>query len=131
MLDVPKDESVIVIATGQKIGEGFDCPRLDTLMLASPVKFDGRLIQYVGRLNRNYEGKRDVVVYDYVDTHIGIFDNQYRNRLAAYKKIGYRIQSDEAIGKQSVNTNTYHNLRQKSTTFLFTIWTASPAHFSV
>ena len=103
MLDVPRNENMIVIATGQKIGEGFDCPRLDTLMLASPVKFDGRLIQYVGRLNRNYEGKRDVVVYDYVDAHIGIFDNQYRNRLAAYKKIGYRIQSDEVIGKQSVN----------------------------
>ena len=103
MLEVPKDESMLLIATGQKIGEGFDCPRLDTLMLASPVKFDGRLIQYVGRLNRSYEGKRDVVVYDYVDAHIGIFDNQYRNRLAAYKKIGYRIQSDTAAGHQSVN----------------------------
>ena len=103
MLDVPKDERMVVIATGQKIGEGFDCPRLDTLMLASPVKFDGRLIQYVGRLNRNYEGKRDVIVYDYVDAHIGIFDNQYRNRLAAYKKIGYCVQSDEVMGKQSAN----------------------------
>ena len=103
MLEVPKDESMLLIATGQKIGEGFDCPKLDTLMLASPVKFDGRLIQYVGRLNRSYEGKRDVVVYDYVDAHIGIFDNQYRNRLAAYKKIGYRIQSDTTAGHQSVN----------------------------
>ena len=103
MLEVPKDESMLLIATGQKIGEGFDCPRLDTLMLASPVKFDGRLIQYVGRLNRSYEGKHDVVVYDYVDAHIGIFDNQYRNRLAAYKKIGYRIQSDTASGHQTVN----------------------------
>ena len=82
---------------------GFDCPRLDTLMLASPVKFDGRLTQYVGRPNRSYEGKHDVVVYDYVDAHIGIFDNQYRNRLSAYKKIGYRIQSDTAAGHQSVN----------------------------
>ena len=103
MLEVPKSESMLLIATGQKIGEGFDCPRLDTLMLASPVKFDGRLIQYVGRLNRSYEGKHDVVVYDYVDAHIGIFDNQYRNRLAAYKKIGYRIQSDASTGRQSVN----------------------------
>ena len=84
---------LIVVATGQKIGEGFDCPRLDTLMLASPVKFDDRLIQYVGRLNRTYEGKTNVIVYDYVEAHIPMFDNQYRNRLAAYKRIGYRIQS--------------------------------------
>ena len=100
---IPGDETMLLIATGQKIGEGFDCPRLDTLMLASPVKFDGRLIQYVGRLNRSYEGKQDVVVFDYVDAHIGIFDNQYRNRLAAYKKIGYQIQSDENMGRQVVN----------------------------
>ena len=84
---------MIVVATGQKIGEGFDCPRLDTLMLASPVKFDDRLIQYVGRLNRTYEGKTNVIVYDYVDAHIPMFDNQYRNRLSAYKRFGYRIQS--------------------------------------
>ena len=72
-------------------------------MLASPVKFDGRLTQYVGRLNRSFKGKRDVIVYDYVDAHIGIFDNQYRNRLSAYKKIGYRIMSDVVEGKQTVN----------------------------
>ena len=103
MMIVPREESMILIATGQKVGEGFDCPRLDTLMLASPVKFDGRLVQYVGRLNRSYEGKTDVVVYDYVDAHIGIFDNQYRNRLSTYKKIGYHIQSDIIQGKQTVN----------------------------
>ena len=103
ILNIPATETMLLIATGQKIGEGFDCPRLDTLMLASPVKFDGRLIQYVGRLNRSYEGKKDVVVFDYVDAHIGVFDNQYRNRLAAYKKIGYQIQSDENVGRQVVN----------------------------
>ena len=50
---VKKEESLILVATGQKIGEGFDCPRLDTLMLAAPVSFDGRLEQYIGRLNRD------------------------------------------------------------------------------
>ena len=55
---VKKEESLILVATGQKIGEGFDCPRLDTLMLAAPVSFDGRLEQYIGRLNRDYEGKK-------------------------------------------------------------------------
>lgn len=85
----PTDESMILIATGQKIGEGFDFPRLDVLMLAAPVSFEGRLEQYVGRLNRDYEGKAAVYVYDYIDTHIKVFDNMYTKRLRTYKRIGF------------------------------------------
>ena len=44
---IPENESLILVATGQKIGEGFDFPRLDVLMLAAPVSFEGRLEQYV------------------------------------------------------------------------------------
>ena len=94
---------MILIATGQKVGEGFNFPRLDTLMLAAPIKFEGRLTQYVGRLNRIYKGKKDVVVYDYVDTHISFFDRQYKNRLTAYKKLGYKVLSDYASKKQRAN----------------------------
>lgn len=72
--EVSTEHSLILIATGQKIGEGFDYPRLDTLMLAAPVSFSGRLEQYIGRLNRDYEGKKDVVVYDYIDSHIRDFN---------------------------------------------------------
>ena len=61
---VKDEETMILVATGQKIGEGFDCPRLDTLMLAAPVSYDGRLEQYIGRLNRDYKGKEAVYVYD-------------------------------------------------------------------
>ena len=103
MKSVPDAESLILIATGQKIGEGFNFPRLDTLMLAAPVKFEGRVVQYVGRLNRTYEGKRDVIVYDYVDTHIRFFDRQYRNRLTAYRKLGYKVLSELSAEKQQVN----------------------------
>ena len=103
MLSVPDDETLILIATGQKIGEGFNFPRLDTLMLVAPIKFEGRLIQYVGRLNRRYEGKSRVIVYDYVDTHIGFFDRQYKSRLRAYKKLGYQVISQPIADKQSIN----------------------------
>ena len=103
MLQLPKEETLILIATGQKIGEGFNFPRLDTLMLVAPIKFEGRLIQYVGRLNRRYEGKKDVMVYDYVDPHIDFFDRQYKNRLRTYKKLGYQVVSNPVIGKQSAN----------------------------
>ena len=104
MLTVPDDETLVLIATGQKIGEGFNFPRLDTLMLAAPIKFEGRLIQYVGRLNRLYNGKKDVIVYDYVDTHIGFFERQYKSRLKTYRKLGYQIISKPVSEKQVVNT---------------------------
>ena len=103
MLSLPREKSMILIATGQKVGEGFNFPRLDTLMLAAPIKFEGRLTQYVGRLNRVYDGKQDVVVYDYVDTHIGFFDRQYKNRLTAYRKLGYKVLSKPLGTKQQVN----------------------------
>lgn len=70
---ISEKESLILIATGQKIGEGFDFPRLDVLILAAPVSFEGRLEQYVGRLNRDYKGKESVYVYDYIDSHMKFF----------------------------------------------------------
>ena len=103
MLQTPRTESLILIATGQKIGEGFNFPRLDTLMLAAPIRFEGRVIQYVGRLNRIYEGKTDVIVYDYVDSHISFFDGQYRSRLKTYKKLGYQVISEGIPDKQQTN----------------------------
>lgn len=99
----PGNKSLILIATGQKIGEGFDYPRLDTLMLAAPVATPGILEQYVGRLNRDYEGKDDVIVYDYVDSHVRYFDNMYSKRLKTYRKIGFQVVSDNAKPKQAAN----------------------------
>ncbi|NBI72468.1 DEAD/DEAH box helicase [Clostridiaceae bacterium] len=100
---VSKDESLILVATGQKIGEGFDYPRLDTLMLTAPVSFEGRLEQYIGRLNRDYEGKAEAVVYDYIDSHIRVFDNMYIKRLRTYKRTGFELITNGVLAKQSVN----------------------------
>ena len=101
--DIPDDKSMILVATGQKIGEGFDFPRLDTLMLAAPVSFGGRLEQYVGRLHRDYEGKKDVVVYEYIDFHIRVFENMYSKRLRTYKRLGYSLISNMIFEKQMAN----------------------------
>ena len=101
--EIPDQESLILIATGQKIGEGFDFPRLDTLMLAAPVSFTGRLEQYVGRLHRDYAGKKDVVVYDYIDAHLRVFEAMYTKRLRTYKRLGYSVISDMILEKQKAN----------------------------
>jgi superfamily II DNA or RNA helicase len=61
----------VLVATGQLIGEGFDCPNLATLFLATPIRFGGRVVQYLGRVLRPAEGKRYARVYDYVDVHVG------------------------------------------------------------
>ncbi|MBR6401859.1 MAG: DEAD/DEAH box helicase family protein [Eubacterium sp.] len=97
------DNSLILIATGQKIGEGFDFPRLDTLMLAAPVSFDGRLEQYLGRLNRDYPGKKEVQVYDYIDSHIGMFEKMYSKRLRTYRNVGFTVITDMISTKQTAN----------------------------
>jgi superfamily II DNA or RNA helicase len=60
----------VVVATGQLIGEGFDCPDLATLFLATPIRFSGRVLQYLGRILRPAEGKKGATVYDYVDVKV-------------------------------------------------------------
>ncbi len=64
-------EVKVLIATGQLIGEGFDCKDLSTLFIATPIKFSGRVIQYLGRILRPAPGKKDARVFDYVDVHVG------------------------------------------------------------
>ena len=103
MHQVDKDESLILIATGSLVGEGFDFPRLDTLFMATPVSFRGVVEQYAGRLNRDYEGKENVIIYDYVDNHIPMFNNMYMKRLKAYKQIGYEFGDGLQTVKQTVN----------------------------
>lgn len=79
-----RGEIAVVAATGQMIGEGFDCKKLTSLFLATPVKFEGRILQYLGRIMRPEPGKEKPKVYDYVDKEIGVLKNQSRVRRRAY-----------------------------------------------
>ena len=74
----------VVVATGSLIGEGFDCPRLDTLFLATPVSFRGRVTQYLGRVSRTAPGKVDAFVFDYTDDNRMLWST-YRNRIGVYR----------------------------------------------
>lgn len=103
MNQVQPNETMILVATGKLIGEGFDFPRLDTLIMATPVAWKSVVEQYAGRLNRDYEGKESVIIYDYVDSHISMFDKMYYKRLKAYKQIGYDVYAGEETPKQAAN----------------------------
>lgn len=103
LLQTAPEETVALVATGSLIGEGFDFPRLDTLIMATPVSFQSVVEQYAGRLNRNYIGKKDVIVFDYVDSHIPMFERMYAKRLKAYKQIGYKICCGLGGEKQKAN----------------------------
>lgn len=103
MRAVPPAESVVLVAIGQYIGEGFNFPRLDTMMLAMPISWQGNVEQYAGRLHRDYEGKQDVIIYDYVDAHIRVLESMYYKRLRTYKRIGYEIITAPNQEKQTAN----------------------------
>ncbi len=83
---------LLVVATAPLIGEGVDLPELDTLVLATPLSFEGRMVQYAGRLHRLVEGKTHVRIVDYVDSSNAMLLNMYRNRVKAYHKMGYEIR---------------------------------------
>lgn len=93
---IPSDEPLILVATGRYVGEGFDLPRLDTLFLAMPVSWKGTLAQYAGRLHRNYKGKQEVLIYDYVDIRVPMLERMYHKRLSGYAAIGYTVRGDRA-----------------------------------
>lgn len=88
---IPEDEDRVLLATGRFIGEGFDDARLDTLFLTLPVSWHGTIAQYVGRLHRLYDFKKEVQVYDYADFSVPMLERMFNRRCRAYEAIGYKI----------------------------------------
>lgn len=82
----------VLFATASLIGEGFDLPRLDTLVLAMPLSFKGRLVQYAGRLHRRHEAKGAALIFDYLDHNHAITSAMFRRRLAGYRELGYVVE---------------------------------------
>jgi very-short-patch-repair endonuclease len=88
---IPNDEGRVLLSTGKYIGEGFDDARLDTLMLTLPVSWSGTIAQYVGRLHRLYDSKREVRVYDYADLNVPMLARMFDRRCKGYEAVGYSI----------------------------------------
>jgi superfamily II DNA or RNA helicase len=80
----------ILYATYALAKEGLDIPRLDRLFLAMPRKDKATIIQAVGRIEREMEGKEVPVVYDFVDA-ADFYENQYTVRRRIYKKNGNEV----------------------------------------
>jgi superfamily II DNA or RNA helicase len=85
----PDGPPLLVVATGPYIGEGFDCPALDTLFLTSPVAFKGRLVQYAGRILRPFPGKETAEVHDYHDIGTGVLASSLAKRAPGYTSLGF------------------------------------------
>jgi superfamily II DNA or RNA helicase len=82
---IPDGEVRLIAATGRYLGEGFDDPRLDTLILAMPFSWKGTIVQYAGRLHREHPGKHEVRVYDYVDANVPKLLRMYKKRLRGFE----------------------------------------------
>jgi superfamily II DNA or RNA helicase len=89
-VDAPR----VLVATGKLIGEGFDHPALDTMMLAMPVSWKGTLQQYAGRLHREHAAKSDVRIIDFVDAGHPALLRMWDRRQRGYRAMGYRVESD-------------------------------------
>jgi superfamily II DNA or RNA helicase len=85
----PDRPPLLVVATGPYIGEGFDCPALDTLFLAAPIAFKGRLVQYAGRILRAYPGKSTAEVHDYHDVKTAVLAASLTKRAPGYTSLGF------------------------------------------
>jgi very-short-patch-repair endonuclease len=88
---IPENEERVLLATGRYIGEGFDDARLDTLFLTLPVSWHGTIAQYVGRLHRLHDGKREVRVYDFADLNVPMLAKMFDRRCRGYEAVGYTI----------------------------------------
>ncbi len=82
----------VLLATGRLIGEGFDHPPLDTLVLAMPISWKGTLQQYAGRLHREHADKQDVRIYDYAETDQPQLARMWAKRQRGYRAMGYTLR---------------------------------------
>lgn len=101
---LPADTPRILLATGKLVGEGFDHPPLDTLVLAMPISWKGTLQQYAGRLHREHITKTNVKIIDVVDTGHPSLLRMWDKRQRGYRAMGYRFVENDRVHEDSAST---------------------------
>lgn len=102
METLPPEAPRILLATGKPVGEGFDHPPLDTLVLAMPVSWKCTLQQYAGRLHLEHASKADVRIIDFVDTGHLALPRMWEKRQGGFRAMGYRVGVDVSDGQASM-----------------------------
>jgi len=77
----------LVLATTSFFGEGIDFPHLDTIILATPISYYGRLVQYLGRIGR---GGDNCLAIDMLDINNPFALSSYKKRKDGYKQLYYK-----------------------------------------
>ena len=111
-LKQPENEERLVLATGRYLGEGFDDASLDTLFLTMPISWKGTLAQYVGRLHREHHAKREVIVYDYVDSGVPALARMAARRQSGYRSLGYDIASEGSRSEFAADIQQAPNIQK-------------------
>jgi len=90
-------ETTVLVCTDQLLGEGFDYAPLNRAFLGAPFRSETKCEQIIGRIQRPAPGKKDALVYDYVDVNIGVIQNQFYSRsgvcrYSTYERLGVNIE---------------------------------------
>ncbi|HET9644086.1 MAG TPA: DNA polymerase III subunit chi [Burkholderiaceae bacterium] len=93
---LPPDAPRVLLSTGKLVGEGFDHPPLDTLVLAMPVSWKGTLQQYAGRRTGNTPARQTCGSSTSVDTGHPALLRMWDKRQRGYRAMGYRIETEAA-----------------------------------
>lgn len=84
LASIERGEYEVLLATGQLIGEGVHIPTINTLVLAFPFAFEGKLTQYIGRL---LHADDPTELIDYHDKHVAVLADQFTKRARVYKRL--------------------------------------------
>lgn len=95
----------VLVTTGQYFGEGTDLQNINCLFLAYPFSFVGKLIQYIGRVQRS---EINPTIYDYRDYKIDYLNKLFLKRNAYYRKIDRQATLfDEPTNVITISNHTF------------------------